>query len=162
MSSCVKKREKCLPMISSLLYCFARSAPGFHGRDVPLRVEKIDGIVPHSVEQRAKLQILAPREFLGFVLLGYIANDAQHNRAFWRSQGLEHDIDRELRTILAEREKVQGRTHLAGSRMSVVVLAMCRVARSESFRHEALDRLANQLRLAVSQRVLRRAGWLHE
>ena len=60
---------------------FGALRSGIPGRDVTLYVEKVNGVVAHAVEQRSQLQIFMPGKFLGFMLLRYVADDAEDSRS---------------------------------------------------------------------------------
>ena len=86
------------------------------------------------------------------MLLGDIANDAKHSgAAFGSLERLQHDVDRELGAIFAKAEEIQSRSHLAGSRMGMVIFAMRGVLAAESLRNEPVDWQAGQFGVGVTK-----------
>ena len=115
---------------------------GVPGHDASIAVEKVNGVVAYTLNDRAELLVVPAQSLLRIPLLGHIADKAQHDRPGAGIDGLEHDVDRELGAILAQSKEVHGGAHLAGSRVGVVVFAMAGVARAEARRNQVLNWLA--------------------
>ena len=69
--------------------------------DVTNFVEKVDGIIAHAIEQRAQLQVFMPDKLLCFMLLRYVAHDAEDACTRRCLQWLEHDVDRKFGAVFA-------------------------------------------------------------
>ena len=85
------------------------------------------------------------------MLLGDVANDAEHSRARRSLERLQHDVDRKFGAVLAQSEEIHGRAHLAGAGMGMVIFAMRGMAHAEALRNEIFDGLADQLGLRVTK-----------
>ena len=131
-----------------LLDSFSTRIPG---HDTSIAVEEIDCVVANSFHNRTELGVVAPQGLKRGTLLGYITHEAQDDGAGRRFHGLEHDVDGEFATILAQPEEVHGSAHLAGSGVSVVVFAMAGVAAPETGRDQILNGLADEIRLHVTE-----------
>ena len=124
---------------------------GIPGHHESVQVKHVDRIVAHAFDNRPQVLIVAPQRVKRRALFRHIAHKAQHHRAGRGLDRLEHDVDRELASILAQPKKIHGRTHLPRPRMGVVILSVTGVLASESLRNQALNRQPQQFRLCVTK-----------
>ena len=111
--------------------------------DVAVAIEKVDGVIAHARRaNERKLQVACARaNSLASCCSVTSRTKLSTTVPAGSLQRLEHDVDRKLGAILAQPEKIQGRAHLAGPRMSMVVFAMAGMARPEALGDKDLDRL---------------------
>ncbi len=124
---------------------------GIPGEDVTVRIEQINGVLGDTFEDGPKAKVVLPQGLLRGALLGNVADEAHHRQTVFGLHRLEHDVDRELRAILAQAEEIHRRAHLPGAGVSAVVFAMAGMAAAEARGNEHLDVLTEKLLGGVAE-----------
>ena len=126
---------------------------GVPGHDAAFGVEQVNRVFGYALNNRTQTQIVCAQLLPRLVLLGYVANNAQHRRPILGCNGLEHDVDRKLGTVFAQRPQIHGSAHLTGARMRRVVFPVLRMTATKPLRNQDLNRLPDQLVIPVTEKL---------
>jgi hypothetical protein len=112
--------------------------------DVSVPINDHDGVrsvLKEALEHRRRLL-----DLLFLVLsFGHISYDGQHGFGSACTEGAEHDIDGEFRSVLSTSEQVEAGSHLPQAGAIEIVGAVALVCVMEALRYEHLHRLAHNL-----------------
>ena len=131
-------------------------------RHPPLRIEHEDRAILHALNQQPEALLALAQGLLGALALGNVADHTEHEHALARLERAQHNVDRELRAVLAPAVEREPRAHGPHARLCMIMLAMRSVRGPEALRRQEFHGLAQQLFPPVAEHAFGLAVDAHD